>query len=260
MTSAALLVLLAAPLLPEGNAYVRGLVAKQRAREEALNLYTYDVSELVEELDKKGRRESLEVTRYQVFHVKGVPIRKKVGEGGKPLPEDEAAREDERVTKKVESVLEGRTTLERAEVKLSQVLERYDFKAVGREEQDERKTLVFDFSPEPGERKLEGDRFLRVLAGRIWVDEEESQLVRAEIRSTEGVRFAWGLGPSLETLSLDLEFERAGEGVWLPSRLKALAAGRMLPLKDFRTRVTVLYSRYRRFGTDTEEHAQRPPP
>jgi hypothetical protein len=145
-------------------------------------------------------------------------------------------------------------------MKLSQVLERYDFKAVGREQEDERPTLVFDFAPEPGERKLEGDRFLRVLAGRIWVDEEESQLVRAEIRSTEGVRFVWGLGPSLETLSLDLEFERAGEGVWLPSRLKATAAGRAMPLKEFRTRVTVLYSRYRRFGADTEEQLPRPTP
>src|SRR5262245_13427233 len=260
MSPAVLLVVLAAPPLPDGNAYVRGLVQKQRAREEALNLYTYDASEVVEELDKQGRRENLEVTRYEVFHVKGVPIRKRVALGGKPLPSEEAEREEDRVSKKVESVLQGRTTLERAEFKLSQVLARYDFRAVGREEQDERSTLVFDFSPQPGERKLEGDRFLRVLAGRIWVDEEESQLVRAEIRSTEPVRFAWGLGPSLETMSLDLEFERAGEGVWLPSRLTGMAAGRTLPLKDFRTRVTVLYSRYRRFGTETEEHARRPPP
>jgi hypothetical protein len=260
MAPVVLLAALAAPPLPEGNAYVRGLVEKQRAREEALNLYTYDASEIVEELDAKGRREGVEVTRYEVFHVKGVPIRKKVGMDGKPLPSDEKAREEERVAKKVESVLQGRTTLERAEVKLSQVLERYDFKAVAREQEDERPTLVFDFAPQPGERKLEGDRFLRVLAGRIWVDEEESQLVRAEIRSTEGVRFAWGLGPALDTLSLDLEFERAGEGVWLPSRLKAMAAGRTLPLKDFRTRVTVIYSRYRRFGTETEERTERPTP
>jgi hypothetical protein len=68
-TASVFLFLLAAPPLPEGNAYVRGLVQKQQAREEALNLYTYDVSEVVEELDGKGRRDRLEVTRYEVFHV-----------------------------------------------------------------------------------------------------------------------------------------------------------------------------------------------
>lgn len=260
MAPAVLLALLAGPPLPEGNAYVRGLVERQRAREEAVNRYTYDVSELREELDAQGRRQSLEITRYEVFHVKGLPVRKKVGAGGRPLPPDEAAREERRVAEKVESIVQGKTTVERAEVRLSQVLERYDFKTMRREDRDERPTLVFDFAPLPGQRKLDSDRFLRVLAGRIWVDEEERQLVRAEIRSTEGVRFAWGLGPSLETLSLDFEFERAEEGLWLPSRLKAVAAGRALPFKDFHTRITLLYGRYRRFETDTEERAQPPTP
>ena len=40
--------------LPEGNAYVRALVSRQRSREEALNRYTYDVEEIEEELDGKG--------------------------------------------------------------------------------------------------------------------------------------------------------------------------------------------------------------
>ncbi len=250
--------LLAGEPLPEGNAYVRGLVERQRHREEAVNRYTYDVSEVREELDGDGRRKSLQTARYEVFHVKGRPVRKKVAADGRPLPGDERAREERRVKELVESIVKGETAAERPEVRLSEVLERYDFRTVDREELDERTTLVFDFAPRPGERKLEGDRFLRVLAGRIWVDEVERELVRADIRSKEGVGMAWGLGPALEALSLDLRFDRAEERLWLPSRLQAVVTGRLLPFKNFRARITLLYGRYRRFETDTQESAQPP--
>ena len=44
----ALAVLEAEAPLPEGNSYVRSLVAGQRRREEAINKYTYDVEEVTQ--------------------------------------------------------------------------------------------------------------------------------------------------------------------------------------------------------------------
>jgi hypothetical protein len=255
MAPVVLVALLAADPLPDGNAYVRGLVDGVRRREEAVNRYTYDVTEVREQLDDKGQRRGVETTRYEVFHVKGLPVRKKVAKDGKPLPGDEQVREERRVHEEVDSILKGDRDAARS-VRLSEVLERYDFKTVGREELDERPTLVFDFAAQPGERKLEGDRFLRVLTGRIWVDEDEKELVRAELRTTKGVGFAWGLGPSLEALTMDLNFDRAEEGLWLPARLQALVNGQILPLKGFRYRITLLYGRYRRFETDTKEKVE----
>ncbi len=255
MAPALLIALLAADPLPDGNTYVRGLVDGVRRREEAVNRYTYDVTEVREELDDEGRRRGVSTSRYEVFHVKGVPVRKKVAQDGKPLPGDEKIREERRVQEEVGSILKGSRDADRG-VKLSEVLERYDFRTVGREDIDERSTLLFDFAPQPGERKLEGDRFLRVLTGRIWVDEQEKELVRAELRTTKGVGFAWGLGPALEALTMDLDFDRAEEGLWLPARLKALVNGQILPLKGFRYRISLLYGRYRRFETDTNERVQ----
>jgi hypothetical protein len=252
MAPVVLLALLAGDPLPEGNAFVRGLVDGVRRREEAVNRYAYDVSEVREELDDDGRRRGVETARYEVFHVKGRPVRKQVAKDGKPLPGDEQVREERRVKAEVDSIVKGRSEPDR-DVKLSEVLERYDFRTVGREDLDERPTLVFDFEARPGERKLEGDRFLRVLSGRIWVDEAEKELVRAEMRTTKGVGFAWGLGPALETLTMDLRFDRAEEGLWLPARMQALVKGRFVPLKGFRYRITLIYGRYRRFETDTKE-------
>ncbi len=258
MASGLLVALLAGEPLPEGNAYVRGLVERQRRREEAVNRYTYDMNEVREELDGEGQRRGLRTARYEVFHVQGRPVHKKVAEDGRPLPEDARVREERRVREEVASIRKGRAADESREVRLSEVLERYDFRTVGREEMDERPTLAFDFQPHPGERKLEGDKFLRVLAGRIWVDEAERELVRAEIRSQEGVGLAWGLGPTLEALSVDMRFDRAEEGLWLPSRLQAMVSGRLLPLKSFRARITLAYGRYRRFETETQERTEPP--
>jgi hypothetical protein len=54
MLAAALGLLFLAPdPLPDGNAYVRGLVAKQKRREEALDRYTYDVEQLFEDLRRR---------------------------------------------------------------------------------------------------------------------------------------------------------------------------------------------------------------
>ena len=131
------------PPLPEGNAYVRALVSRQRSREEALNRYTYDVEEIEEDLDGKGLVRKTETRRYEVFHVKGRPIRKQVALNGRPLEGAAAQKEERRVKEKVDDVLDDRTARELPEVRLSQVLARYDFQAVGREEVDGRPTLVF---------------------------------------------------------------------------------------------------------------------
>jgi hypothetical protein len=249
-----------APPLPEGNAYVRALVSRQRSREEALNRYTYDVDEVEEELDAKEVVRKTETRRYEVFHVKGRPIRKLVALNGRPLEGAAAQKEERRVKEKVDDVLGNRTARELPEVRLSQVLARYDFKTVGREEVDGRATLVFEFAPLPGKRDLQADFVLRRLAGRIWVDEEERELVRAEMGNTGKIKIALGLGASVSKLEMTLGFRKIEDGVWLPSRIVLGAAGRKFVFAGFRVRTTALYSRYRRFEADTESETVKPPP
>src|SRR5262249_13722680 len=158
------------PPLPEGNAYVQGLVAKQKEREEAVNRYTYDVEELLEEQDAKGVTTSRHVRRYEVFHVKGRAVRKLVAEGGTPLGRAVREEEEARVRREVEDILKGKAAAEDPSLQLSTILARYDFKTVGRQDQDGWPTLVLDWSARPGKRDIEGDAVLRNLAGRLFVD------------------------------------------------------------------------------------------
>jgi len=262
MLSAALaLALLGAapePPLPEGNAYVKTLVARHKLREEALDRYTYEVEQLVEELDGEGKVASRKLRRYEVFYVRGRPVRKLVAEDGRPLPPGEREAEERRVGRKVGDLVDERVVFEDAEVRLSAILERYDFRTVRREELDGWPALVLEFAARPGKRDLDGDAVLRHLAGRIWVDETEGEVVRAEVRNASTIKLALGVGASIAALEMTLDFRRIEDGLWMPARAEALAEGRILLLKSFRGRSTTIFSRFRRFEATSEERVQGP--
>jgi hypothetical protein len=241
--------------LPEGNAFVRGLIGTQKKHEEALNRYTYDELEVREELDAKGVVKKRYSRLYEVFHVKGRPVRKLVAEQDLALSPERRAEVEREVAKKVASILKGDTVAERPGVRLSSILERYDFRAVAREEVDGRTALALEFAPRAGTRDLDHDSALRQLTGRIWVDEDERQVVAAQIRNLEPVRFALGIGGKLSHLELDLRFRKLEDGVWLPREIRGVFEGRKL-FSSFRVRNTQTYERYRVFEVQSDEQVK----
>lgn len=244
--------------LPDGNAYVRGLVAGQKRREEALNRYTYDVEQLFEEMDAQGAVRSRKVQRFEVFHVKGRPLRKLVAEDGRPLTKGEQEAEEKRVRERVDDLAGERVIFQDSTLRLSAILERYDFRTVAREDLDGWPALVLEFQARPGKRDLDGDVVLRALAGRIWVDEAEAEVVRAEVRSTSEIKFALGIGASVSAVGLVLDFRKIEDGLWLPARVEATVEARLLLVKGFRGRSTSIFSRYRRFEAASEEEIKPP--
>ncbi len=242
------------PALPEGNALARSMLGRQRAREDALDRYTYDVEEVLEHLDSKDRVSRRESEGYEVFYLRGLPLRRQVSKQGRPLDAQAQAKEDAKVRERSQKVQQGRVTREQVGVRLSQILERYDFRTLAREDRGARPVLVLEFEPRPGKRDLDSDHVLRALSGRLWVDEQERAIVHAEIRNSQGIKFALGLAASLKSLEVEMDFRRLEEGVWLPERVAASWAGRMFVFKSLRRRHTTLYSNYRRFEAETEEH------
>jgi hypothetical protein len=241
------------PALPEGNAYVRALVQKQRDREALLDTYTYDVSSVREELDAAGAVRSRRTQSFQTFYVKGRPLRRLVAEDGQPLSAGRQARENERVAKMAADIRAGRVAIEQPGLRLSAILERFDFRAVDREVVEGRATVVLDFTARPGERDIKGDRVLRRLRGRLWVDEAEQEIVRAEIHNTEPIKVGLGIGASVSRVESRFEFRKVDGVAWLPWRVLTFATGRKLLLKNFRTRLTLTYAGYRRFEVQSEE-------
>ena len=239
--------------LPEGNAYVRGLVEKQRHREEILDQYTYDLASVREDLDEAGRVKERETRRYEIFFVKGRPVRRLVEEDGRPLSAARQQREDREAREMAEAVRSGRAVTEQPRVRLSAILDRYDFRAVAREDVAGRTAIVLEFQPRPGDLGLEGDRYLRRLGGRIWVDEAEQEVVRTEITNLAAIKVGSVLGASVSSLSTRIDFRKVDDAVWLPAEDETLVSGRALIFKKFRRRFRRTYGNYRRFSVESTE-------
>lgn len=249
---------LSAPL-PEARALLDGLPERQRAFEAAINDYTYDLETVTEKLNKKGAVVSRTSLQYEVFFVKGKRVRRQVGEDGQPLSAERQAKVDREVEKHVQNVLKGKAR-PRETSELSEILERYDFRSIARELIDGRPTIVMDFVPRPGKRDLEGDGILRRLAGRVWIDEDERAVMRAEIHSTGKIKIALGLGASIGAVSVTTEFVKVEDGLWLPRRIQSEVDGRVLLVKGVHERNIGTFSRYRRFQTESEERPTLPTP
>ena len=241
------------PSLPDGNALVQELLARQRQVEDRLDDYTYDVRAVREELDGGGRVEKRVSETFESFHVKGRRVERKVAENGRPLSPEEQAEEDRRVREKAEAVRTGRTVSEQPRVRLSLVLERYDFETVRREWREGRKTLVLEFAPRPGSRREPGANVLRQLAGTVWVDEEDRQVVKAELHSLGTIKIERGFGTRIHDLRTSIEFRKIDGEVWLPVMEEMDARGRVFFVKRFRTRRRREYGGFRRFEVTTTE-------
>jgi hypothetical protein len=244
--------------LPEGNAYVRGMLGAPRSQDGAINDYTYDLEETRENLDKDGRLTSHDTRRYEVYFVQTRPVKRLVSKNGIPLSPKEQAEINRKAETQARAISEGRTVNEQPGIRLSAMLDSFEFKTVRREEREGRKTLVFDFEPRktPGpKRSSDGatDALARILTGRLHVDEADRRVVLLEAHNTPGQKASIATGVKLGALELSMAFAWVEAQVWLPRRVMSVATGRAFLFKTFRVRQTTTYSNYRRFKVDTEE-------
>jgi len=100
-------------------------------------------------------------------------------------------------------------------------LQRFQFTLVGREPVNGRPALILDLVPaakRPPEHDLK-DRIINKMAGRVWVDEAESVLVRADFHLTEKVNVVAGLVGVIANFTLSFDRTRTADGLWFTPRL-----------------------------------------
>ncbi|MSU36686.1 MAG: hypothetical protein EXS36_16630 [Pedosphaera sp.] len=110
------------------------------------------------------------------------------------------------------------------------ILKRFRFTVTGREQLGGRPVLVLDFVPAScnlPERDFK-DPFINKAAGRVWVDEAEAVVTRADIRLTGEVRVFLGLVGMVKNGLLQFERERTQEGWWFTRLVKWHLEGREL--------------------------------
>lgn len=110
------------------------------------------------------------------------------------------------------------------------LVERFDFKLTGREPLNGRLALIMEFHPKQGElpeRNLK-DKFLNKVAGRIWIDEGDYALTKADVWLTERVNVIGGLVGAVWKFSFGFEREWLEEGLWFTRKSNWHLEGREL--------------------------------
>jgi len=96
------------------------------------------------------------------------------------------------------------------------LLKRFDFTVSGRDVINGRPALVVDFKPasrKPPEQSIK-DRFINKAGGRVWVDETDYAMVKADLHLTEKVNVVGGLVGAVSKFTLFIERNRTPEGIW----------------------------------------------
>jgi hypothetical protein len=100
-------------------------------------------------------------------------------------------------------------------------LKRFQFTLVGRESINGRPALILDLAPatiKPPEHDIK-DRIINKMAGRVWVDEAESVIVKADFHLTEKVNVVAGLVGAIAGFTLSFNRSRTVDGLWFTPRL-----------------------------------------
>jgi hypothetical protein len=190
------------------------------ASAEARNSFRYERVSRVEYLDDDGSVKKNTIRVYRVTPGTDEPVTKLISVNGRPATEqDEKNRSKARETGEKSRAL----TISR------ELLARYDFSFVREALFASRPAWVLAFTPKPGV-KSDGffDRLLNAMSGEFWIDQEDYQLARADVRMSKRVSFFGGFAGAIDKLDLTIIQRRIEPSVWLGEALHLDFAGRKL--------------------------------
>ena len=181
--------------------------------------YAYTKQVVVEDLDNQGR---VTETKEKLFRfISGLGSLEQIKVNGRTVGADRVKKEEERVAQQ-SSQLVGSKPSKRDDhwekYLTPELLAKYQFTLEDRKLVQGRPAYVIAFQPRNGTLPVRQmvDRLLNQLAGRIWIDEQEFEIARAELSSQAkvtlgGVMEVFG---SLNRFNYVLERIRLQDGVW----------------------------------------------
>jgi hypothetical protein len=99
---------------------------------------------------------------------------------------------------------------------LTNLVSRFQFTLVGRENVNGRPALIVDFKPAAKDLPVQSykDHFINKAAGRLWVDESDYAIARADVHLTQQVNILGGLAGAIWKFTYSFDRERTPEGYW----------------------------------------------
>ena len=116
---------------------------------------------------------------------------------------------------------------------------------------DGRKILIFIVTPRASYIPRDSDlKILKLIKGKIWVDEVEAQINRAEIEFIEDFKLGAGFLAKVNRGStLKVWQRKVNDEAWFPYHSEVIANGRILLFKGFNLKFVSDFANYRKFET-----------
>ena len=244
--------------------FIREAAEKDIENDKKQRDYTYIQREEEHKLDGKGQVKSSESRTYEIMVLYEEPVRKLIAKDDKPLSDNDARKEDEKVQKiiqkrKNESDGDRRKRLEKQEKDreegrqfVKEIADAYTFRFTGKENLGGRETMVIDADPRPGyEPHMKDAKFLPKFRFRVWLDQAEKQWVKMDIQCIDTVSVGLFLLRVHKGSNIQIEQVRVNDEIWLPKHVALKLDARLALLKGLNIEEDVAFRDYKKFRTDT---------
>lgn len=196
---------------------IQKAVARQGAESKSgKGAYTYTKLTVTEELDSSGKVKEHKEKVYQVSFRNGATHARLVEVNGRPPAEADLKKQAENESNARQMTGKANKADNRDNFLTPEVVERFDFRISGQTNINGRLTYQVDFQPKnpapPSHHMV--DRVLDRISGMIWIDADEFEIARAEIRLGSEVNLLGGVVGSLKKLAYTMTRTRIDDGLW----------------------------------------------
>lgn len=189
--------------------------------------YQYTRSRVWEYRNSKGKVVSHEEKRSVENKPERIAARNaRLTAANKPVPPSPPSTKEQAISE-THSNIRGKA-LKVKDYSIPNLMKRFKFTLVGRDELNGRPSYVVDFVPKSKDLPVNGlaDKFINKAAGRFWVDAEDYAISQAQLRLTEQVNILGGIVGSIWKFNYAFTRLRTPEGFWFARHMDWHLEGR----------------------------------
>lgn len=240
--------------LPDITELMKSVRDNQENLEKLLENYTFIQDQKELEKDKNG---NLAITKSKTYHMtfyKGQRILRLIAENGKPLSIEDEADELKKIEKKITKIDKGKFENKKYP-SIGDVLRVSTTYNARWQSFNDRDCIAFDFKPNPKiKAKTKFENSAQKMAGAIFVDPQDKQIVKMEARFVKPIKIAGGLFATVkEGSTFAFEQNRINNEIWLPSKFEMNFPIKVFMVKTIHVNQLVTYSDYKRFNVKSEK-------
>jgi hypothetical protein len=220
---------------------MRDAEMKREATSKKSLVYTFLRNVVTEDLNSLGETTKRKTKTYQAFSDNRDQVLLKV-DGRKPTPKEFEAdgKENRKRQRRILDIgKKGKGDTEIRGRKFDQYRDKFIPRLIGTEMITDRPVYIIQLVPDPSHKLKNAtvDLMMNQMLTKLWIDQEEFQVAKAEIELTHPISFLAGIAASLRAIKFTIHQKRLTPEIWVDQNVSAFIDVRIL-LGTFRFRMT----------------------